>query len=90
MIPPTDRRNHRLTHLLVSRLQPRLDPGGRDAVIAGLEPAIGARHVVGVTLRQGVVTVFVTERQPSQVELDAMLRLTLPAPQAATREDTSR
>ena len=40
-----------------------------------LTRAVGSRRITGITLRDGIVRMYVTNRLPSQVEFDATLRL---------------
>ncbi|HVH28349.1 MAG TPA: hypothetical protein VM818_16400 [Vicinamibacterales bacterium] len=77
VLPPTAAGNAALLWRiaqLISRHDGQ-DVGGIGTVAL---PSIGTRRAVGMVLRDGAVTVFVTKRRPSQVELDVLLRLTDP------------
>ena len=50
---------------------------------AELARAVGSRRITGMTLRHGIVRIYVTRRPPSQVEFDATLRLARPDAPAA-------
>ena len=78
VLPPTGAGNAALLWRTVARLMSGRgvqDVGGTGTVG---QRSIGRRRAVGMVVRNGAVTVFVTERRSSQVELDVLLRLTDP------------
>lgn len=90
VLPPTKRRNHLLTRQLVGRLLSSVDPIRADALTASLARTLGLRRVAGLTVRDGTVNLFVTERRPSQIEFDVTLRLSRPpAPAPAAQWNPS-
>ena len=89
VLPPTGADNAPLLWRTLARLISRRegqDVGGVGTVVL---PSIGTRRAVGMVLRDGAVTVFVTKRRPSQVELDVLLRLTDPTCLPSSRPQPS-
>ncbi len=77
VMPPAARRNHLLARGLVAKLT-GAEPSQEATMAAEMARAVGSRRITGMTLRQGIVSVYVTRRPPSQVEFDATLRLARP------------
>lgn len=83
VMPPAARRNHLLARGLVATLTGPAEPLQEATMAAELTRAVGSRRITGMTFRQGIVRIYVTNRPPSQVEFDATLRLARPDAQAA-------
>ena len=77
MPPSRARLSLRLAGRLVAQLLPVEGVSENGSTAAELMRAIGVHHLVGLTLRHGLVTAYVTDRSPSQVEFDVTLRLAL-------------
>jgi hypothetical protein len=78
VLPPTGAGNAALLWRTVARLISRHEGQEVGGIGTVALPSIGTRRAVGMVLRDGAVTVFVTKRRPSQVELDVLLRLADP------------
>ena len=77
MPPSRARLSLRLAGRLMAQLLPVEGVSENGSTAAELMRAIGVHHLVGLTLRHGLVTAYVTDRSPSQVEFDVTLRLAL-------------